>query len=181
MSTKFKFLLAAPVKWPDRCAVCNKNPDEYNDLCGRALISTFWGPDVLMFFTLLSIRYPIKVVISVPMCRRHFFQMNCIKFLPFCFLVAMLLFAILTFAQFFDQKVQSSYFHALIYFFISIVSLVIYILSLRRQPIKLKEVGDIFYTIVIKDKDYAKEFALINDYFAIKNNHWKRHKLAYTL
>jgi hypothetical protein len=77
----------------------------------------------------------------------------------------MLLFAILTFAQFLDMEVQSPYSHALIYFFIFAFSLVIYIFSLRHQPVRLIRVGDIFFTIVIKDKDYAKEFASVNNHY----------------
>ncbi len=161
MSTKFKFLLATPIKWPDRCAACNKNPVEYKGLCKRVFRNNpYWG-DLL---GLLTIRYPIKIVTSVPLCRHHSFQMDCMQILSFCSFVSMLLFAVLTFAKFFYQEVQSSYFHAIVYLFISIVSLVIYIYSLIRKPVRLKEVGDIFFTIVIKDKDYAKEFASINDY-----------------
>jgi hypothetical protein len=157
-STKFKFLLNAPVRWPDRCAECNKNPDECNDLSGGVLRSKPW-PDLI---GLLTLRYPLKVVISVPLCRRHSFQMDCMQILSFCSFASMLLFAILTFAQLFDQESQSPWFYAMIYFFISIFSLIIYIFSLRRQPVRLKGVGDIFFTIVIKDEDYAKEFASIN-------------------
>jgi hypothetical protein len=116
-STKFKFPLDAPIRWPDRCAVCNKHPVEYNDLYKRVFSSNpNWGE----FFGLLTIRFPIKIVISVPLCRRHSFQMDCMQILSFCSFVSMLLFAILTIAQLFDQESQSPWFYAIIYFFISI-------------------------------------------------------------
>jgi hypothetical protein len=162
VGTKFTFRLATPIKWPNRCAVCNKNPDEYYNLYGRVLKGKYFGG--MSPISLFTLRYPLKIVISFALCRSHSFQMDCMKILSFCSFVSMLLFAILTFAQLFDQESQSPWFYAMIYFLISIFSFVIYNFSLRRLPVRLIEVGDIFFTIAIKDKDYAKEFASVNDY-----------------
>jgi hypothetical protein len=51
---------------------------------------------------------------------------------------------------------------SILYPILILVSFVIYKFSPRLMPVRLKGVGDIFFTIVIKDEDYAKEFASIN-------------------
>ena len=61
-----------------------------------------------------------------------------------------------------DKCAESPYFLAMVYIFVSIVALAIYIFSKRWQPVRLIKIGDIFFTIVIKNKGYAKEFASIN-------------------
>lgn len=157
MSTKFKFPLATPIKWPDRCAVCNRRPYEYYDLCGRVLGGT--RPDIT---SLLCVRYPIKVVISVPLCFRHSFQMDCIIIMSIFFFCAVLIFGFLVCIN--SAQEPFPFLRFIEYLFLFFVSLGFYNLLQRLQPIRLTKVGDIFFTIVIKDKYYAREFALVNDY-----------------
>lgn len=66
---------------------------------------------------------------------------------------------------------ESPYFVAMAYIFISIVFLAIIIFSKRWLPVRLINIGDIFFTIVIKNKDYEKEFASINEsIIRVQNN-----------
>jgi hypothetical protein len=158
MSTKFKFVLSAPVKWPDRCVLCEKNPDEYNDLCGRVLRGKPLGPDLT---SLLALRYPIKIVVSVPLCRRHCFQVDCIRFLYSISFWAAIIFGFLVCIN--SAKEPFPFLGFIVCLFLFFVSLGLFNLLPRLQPVRLIEVGDIFFTIVINDKDYAKEFESIND------------------
>jgi len=65
--------------------------------------------------------------------------------------------------SFLVQEVQFTDFLVMVYFFMFIVFLSIFIFSLNWQPIRLKEIGQHFFTIVIKDNHYAEEFSSINN------------------
>jgi hypothetical protein len=43
-----------------------------------------------------------------------------------------------------------------------IMLLVIWILSIKLKPVKIRVSGD-FYTMIIRNDDYAREFAMLND------------------
>jgi len=67
------------------------------------------------------------------------------------------------FAFAFDAS-MSSEFPALIYIYIFFfVSIAIFILSIKFQPIKLKDIGEHFFTLIIRNDEYADEFSLINN------------------
>jgi hypothetical protein len=159
-SPKFTFVLSASIKWPDRCAGCNKNPDEYNSLCGR-VIREPKGIKLASF----HVRFLTKVAISIPVCRHHWVKMETLQILSKLSLIAawifLLLFSYNLLIVLNTYKIST---WSILYPILISVSFAIYKVSPRLMPVRLKGVGDIFFTIVIKDEDYAKEFSSVNDY-----------------
>jgi uncharacterized membrane protein YobD (UPF0266 family) len=45
---------------------------------------------------------------------------------------------------------------------IFLISIIIFIVSFKLQPIRLKNAGKYFTTIVIRNEQYAQKFALLN-------------------
>ena len=156
MGKTFKIDNSKIITLPNKCLLCGSSPHTDYKIYRAALVdfSSF------AFFTRVSYR---KGCISVPVCLRHYFLMLLARGLMFISVAAMIAFGILVLPSLMDyiffpdtSVISAKYF---ILFFISVA---VFIISLKRQPIRLKAVGHNYCIIYIRNDRYADELASTN-------------------
>lgn len=152
MSNKFRISHSHSVKLPNKCILCGAHPQTEYRIHG----STLSGFSFFVYFSRISYR---KMDIPIPVCLKHYFVIMIMRIFLFVSCTAMVVFGIPVFVSLIDQSIFS---YSTIYFFIFFISFIIFILSLKLQPIKLKDIGEHFFTILIRNNEYADEFSLIN-------------------
>lgn len=154
MSKKFRISHSQSIKLPNKCILCGAHPQTEYKIHGSTLSGfSFW-----IYFSRISYR---KMNIPIPVCLKHYFVIMIMRILLFVSCTAMIFFGIPILFSFFDPSFFSDI--PAIYFIIFIISLAIFILSLKLQPIKLKDIGQHFFTLFIRNDEYANDFSLINN------------------
>jgi hypothetical protein len=133
--------------------LCGSSPHTEYKIYGASLS----GFSFRVFYSKVSYR---KAGISVPICLRHYFVMLFVRSFMFISCAAMILFGIPVLLS----LIESSLFPGIsaIYFILFFVSLAVFIISTKWQPIKVKDVGQHFFTLYIRSNRYADEFASVN-------------------
>jgi len=149
------------MRWPKKCATCGGNATTSYVAYGSSLA-----------------RYKFKLIlhefthntadITYPICIKHKYTLMIIRALYYILGFAMVAFGLWTFIflVFLISNVPDSYFsnhqEGLKVCFIFLTSIIAFIVLWKLQPIRLKNIGEYFITIVIRNEQYAQEFALLN-------------------
>jgi hypothetical protein len=149
MSKKFRVSVHTPLKWPNKCAVCGENATTVYEAHGGLI-------ELACAFT----DYPgIKTKvqsISYPICSKHKYTTITIRILYFISFWGMLFSG---FVGLIFYKKGLFTFSALAIFLISLIA---FIASIKWKPVRLRW-GYHFFTIIIRNDQYAREFALVNN------------------
>lgn len=156
MGSKFIVKSDHALKWPNKCVTCGATATTTYKAYGSA----FAGLSFKMFYH--RIRY-WKGHISYPTCLKHKYTTMMIRLLMFISFTAMIIMGIYIFLLLVLPESEISDIPPIEYFiFLFLISFVIFIASIKWQPLRLKDVGPYFITIVIRNEQYAREFSLLN-------------------
>jgi len=100
------------------------------------------------------------MAISIPVCLRHYFVMLFVRSLLFVSCTTMIIFGIPSLISLLDPSLFSD--HSSAYFIVFFVSLVVFVISVKWQPIKLTDIDQYSFTLFLRNDDYANEFSSIN-------------------
>ena len=153
MSNKFRISHSQSVQLPNKCILCGAHPRTEYKISG----STLSGASFYLLFT--GVKYE-TMSIPAPVCLKHYYVILLMRILLAVSFVVMIPFGIPLFISVFLHELDG--FPAFMYI-ILFVSIAIFILSLKFQPIKLKNIGEHFFTLIIRNDEYADEFSLINN------------------
>jgi len=153
MSNKFRIRHSQSVKLPNKCVFCGAQPQTEYKIHGSTLSSFAF----FVYFSRISYN---KMNISIPVCLKHYFVIMLMRIFLFFSCTGMIFFGIPTVLSFFDPTIFPNI--PATYFIIFFISLIIFITSLKLQPIKLKDIGEHFFILLIRNDKYANEFSLIN-------------------
>lgn len=153
MSNKFRIGHSKSVKLPNKCILCGTQPQTEYKIHG----STLSGLAFFLYFSRISYR---KMNIPIPVCLKHYFVIMLMRIFLFVSCTAMIVFGIPIVFSFVDPSIFPNI--TVTYFVIFFISLIIFSISLKLQPIKLKDIGEHFFTLLIRNDEYANEFSLIN-------------------
>jgi len=157
----FKISKGEEMRWPKKCVTCGGNATTSNMAYGSSLAG--------YKFKLILHEFTHNTVdISYPICIKHKYTVMIIRALYYISGFAMLVFGLLTFVflVLLIANVPDSYLfnhqEGLKFCFIFLISIIAFIVLWKLQPIRLKNIGEYFITIVIRNEQYAQEFALLN-------------------
>ena len=133
---KFRISREKSIRWPNNCVWCGNNP---------------------------IMRYPLvrKVEVEYPVCRKHFFWSMGIKIGYLVSYVGMVLSLILINPLFIFLFLFPAFFMS-VGFLIFLLSTGVFVLSIVLDPVKIRKARKDFYTMIIRNKTYAREFAMLN-------------------
>jgi hypothetical protein len=133
---KFRISREKPIRWPNKCVWCRNNP---------------------------IMRYPLvrKVEVEYPVCRKHFFWSMGIKIGYLVSYVGIVLSLILINPLFIYLFLFSTFLMS-IGFIILLLSTGMFFLSIVLDPVRIRKVRKDFYTMIIRNEEYAREFAMLN-------------------
>lgn len=160
MSSKFKVGVHDLLKWPNRCTLCGGNATTSY----LASFYTFAGMEFYGSFA-QKISY-CKHGISYPICTKHRYTPIIIRLFYYISIIALYIFGILTFAFLYPVWSKDLGFTlqgGIIVCFIFLISIIAFIAFKKLQPVRLKNIGIHFSTIIIRNEEYGKEFALLNN------------------
>jgi hypothetical protein len=108
-------------------------------------------------------RYPLvrKVEVEYPVCRKHFFWSMGIKIGYLVSYVGIVLSLILINPLFIYLFLFSTILIS-IGFIILLLSTGMFLLSIVLDPVRIRKVRKDFYTMIIRNEEYAREFAMLN-------------------
>lgn len=153
MSSKFRIRHSESVKLPNKCILCGAQPQTEYKIHG----STFSGAAFFIYSSRISYS---KMNIPIPVCSKHYFVIMLMRIFLFVSFTGMIVFGIPTVLSFLDPTIFQEM--PVVFYFIFFVSLIIFIISMKLQPIKIKDIGEHFFTLLIENDEYANEFSLIN-------------------
>ncbi len=150
---KFTFRFADPIKWPNKC-IC----------CGAAATTSYTAYGSILFgyaFKIFwqEVKYR-KMGLPYPVCQKHKYWAITVRAIYILSFLAVLFGGILFLVLLSGMPTFFGIWEFLIGY---LVFVLIFIQSIRLHPVRLKEFGEYFYTFVIRNEDYAREFAFIND------------------
>lgn len=122
------------ISWPNKCVWCGNNP---------------------------IMRYPLvrKVEVEYPVCRKHFFWSMGIKIGYLVSYVGIVLSLILI-------NPLLMVFLPVVFmpvgFLILLLSTGVFLLSIVLDPVRIRKVRKDFCTMIIRNEEYAREFAILN-------------------
>jgi hypothetical protein len=132
MSRKFTISTSKSVLMPNKCAICGSHPHTEYKISGAS-------PSGFSFRVIYStIKYQ-KAGIKIPVCLRHYFLILFVRAMMFISCTAMIFLGIAALVSLLDSKTVSNI--SWEYFAAFILSVVVFIISTRWQPIKLKDIG----------------------------------------
>ena len=158
---KFMIRNADSIRWPNKCVTCG----------GNAITSyTAYGSSLAGYkFKLISheISY-YKEGISYPICQTHKNIVMVARLLYFISIISTFLFGLYSLLFIISTVTDSpiipvSFETGLIFCVIFLISILVFIKVMNLQPVRLKDVGKHFVTIVIRNEQYAREFASLNN------------------
>ena len=134
---KFRISSEKPIRWPKNCVWCGNNP---------------------------IMRYPLvrKVEVEYPVCRKHFFWSMGIKIGYLVSYVGIVISLILI-NPLFSVLFFLSAFVMTIGFLILLLSAGVFVLSIVLDPVRVRKVRKDFYTMKIRNEDYARAFVMLNN------------------
>ncbi len=150
MSIEVKLSPNASIVWPDKCIQCG-HPSNKKDTTYKARYRGKGYYLVLLTYSqqLFKITYPV--------CFKHKVFAKFCRFFFWLLLVPLIVLGLSTLLQYFvDGKFDL---RVAIYFF---VVLIIFILTIKLQPLRIKKISDDGMTLVFKNEKIAKEFSLAN-------------------
>jgi hypothetical protein len=150
---KFTFRFADPIKWPNKCVCCGgiatTSYTAYGSILSGYAFKIFWQ----------EVKYR-KMGLPYPVCRKHKYWAITVRTIYFLSFLSVLFGGIIFLAMLSGMSTFFGIWGSLIgYLFV----VLIFIQSIRLHPVRLKEFGEHFYTFLIRNEDYAREFAFIND------------------
>ncbi len=133
---KFRISRVEPIRWPNKCVWCGNSP---------------------------IMRYPLvrKVEVEYPVCRKHFFWSMGIKIAYLLSYVGIVLSLILVNPIFIFLFLFPAFLMS-IGFLILLFSTGLFVLSIVLDPVRIRKVGKDFYTMIIRNGEYARQFAMLN-------------------
>ena len=147
---KFRVSREKNISWPNKCIWCGGKPKINYPVVGKGYL--------VPRYRLFDVNeYELeKVVVEYPVCRKHYFWslgMDMGYLVVFCGMVLSLLmiplipllFGVIT-----------------IYFLLFSLLAPMLILSNLLKPVRLRWVRRNFYTMIIRNGDYAREFSMLN-------------------
>ena len=154
---KFRIGRKQTLKWPNKCVCCGDRAIMRYPAVGKGILV----PRYISF----SLDEPEqhkreKVVVEYPVCRKHYFwslKIN-IAFLVFFGGMVFSLFRFLFLLQFDTLGI-----YILRGLLLPLLFVVMSILAIVLQPVRIRWVRRDFYTLIIRNRDYAREFALLNN------------------
>jgi len=154
MSSEFQFHFSQTIKWPHRCIGCNGNPAKSYSISNSSLSSiSFFG-----FFS--KVKYK-KMNISAPVCSADYYRILAIRIIFFISFIAMIGLGIACVGAFMSLSFPSGSKWIILFSFVT--SIAVFIFSLRWQPVRVIDIGQHFFTIVIRNDRYAMDFSLMNN------------------
>jgi hypothetical protein len=155
MSKTFNIDNSKHIIMPNKCLLCGSSPHtEYRIYRSKLLDLSSFG-----FYTKVSY---LKGYISVPVCLRHYLLMLLVRGLIYMFVVAMILFGILSIGSLMDYLYFPNSDISNKYIILFFATMVVFIILRKWLPIRLKAVGKDSRAIYIQNDRYADEFATIN-------------------
>ena len=150
MSSKFTISLGTPLRWPNKCAICEENATTTYTAHGGAF-------ERISYMIILTEIKTKKPGVTYPICLKHKYITMLIRMLYFISFLAMLYSGLVALVLYTKGPVVSSL--ALAIFLISAIT---FIASVKWQPVRLR-VGHHSLTLVIRNDQYAREFSLFNN------------------
>lgn len=146
------------MRWPNKCVTCGGNATTRYTSYGSSLAGyKFW----LIYHEIEFDREDI----FFPICQKHKYTTMIIRLFYFISFIPMIGFGFVTLLFLGSSLGQSSIFglrEGVIFCSIFLISFVVFIGCRNLQPVRLKDIGKHFFTIVVRHEQYAKEFALLN-------------------
>ena len=153
MSKKFTIANSRSIILPNKCVLCGSSPHTAYKIYG----ATLSGFSFRVFYSKVSYQ---KAGISIPVCLRHYFVMLFVRALLFISCTAMIVLGIPALLSLLDPGLFPGI--SSMYFILFFTSLVVFVVSMKWQPIRLKDIGQHFFTLYIRSDRYADEFSSIN-------------------
>ncbi len=147
---KFRISRGKSINWPNKCVCCGNKPITKYTAVGRGYLVPrvrIFEPDEF---------YSERVAVKYPVCKKHY--NSCLGMQIACFgsiAGISLNFIISTIPMLFGV------FQGIIVLLYLIFS-AMFIFSKVLRPVRLRWVRRDFYTMIIRNDDYAKEFAMLN-------------------
>ena len=129
---KFKINRAEPISWPNKCVWCGGKPTMRYEDSAKGLIGGGLG----------FLKYA-KVTIDYPACRKHGLWLSILQTVYSISLIGVVL-------------------GLAIHYTVSIFCGAVFLWNLLLRPINIRKVSQYSYTLVIRNDDYGREFALLN-------------------
>ena len=134
---KFRVSRVEPIRWPDKCAWCGGKPTMKYEISGRGLI----GGKFRLFSATMEYG---KVEAEYPVCQKHGLWLTGIHTAHLVSFLGMVL-------------------GWIVHYWLSLVLGGVFFWTGRLNLISIRGVTAHFYTMVIRNDDYAREFALLNN------------------
>jgi hypothetical protein len=103
-----------------------------------------------------------KADISYPICLTHKYIVLITRFVYFLSFISIIISGIYVLGFIASNSTLIPFRTGLAISAIFLISIITFILSFKFQPVRLKDIGEHFTTVVIRDEQYAQEFALLN-------------------
>jgi len=156
---KFKISKGEEMRWPNKCVTCGGNATTSYKAYGSSLA----GYEFKLIFHKISYH---TVDISYPICLTHKYIVlitRLLYFLSFFSIIFSGIYVSMFIASFIASNSTLIPLRiGLIICAIFLISIITFILSFKLQPVRLKDIGKYFTTVVIRNEQYAQEFALLN-------------------
>ena len=152
---QFKISRGESMRWPNKCVTCGGNATT-SYMAYRSQIA---GYKFKLFFHEISLN---KEAISYPICQTHKYTIMIIRLLYFMSFVSIIFSGIYVLMFIASNSTLIPLKIGLITCAIFLISIITFIVSFKLQPVRLKDAGKYFTTIVIRNEQYAQEFALLN-------------------
>jgi len=129
---KFRISRAEPISWPDKCVWCSGKPTMRYEDSVKGLFGGGLG----------FLQYA-KIKIDYPACRKHGLWLSILRTVyPFSLAGVVL--------------------GLMIHYIVSLFFCAVFLWNLLLRPIIIRKVTKYFYTLIIRNGDYGREFALLN-------------------
>jgi hypothetical protein len=147
---KFEVTRAKLLIWPNKCVTCG----------GNATTSYTASRNQLAGYEFKFFLHEYKEAISYPICQTHKYTIMIIRLLYFISFLSIIFSGIFVLGFTVLTLVPPKM--GLIICAIFLISIITFIVFFNLQPVRLKNTGKYFTIIVIRNKQYAQEFARVN-------------------
>jgi hypothetical protein len=153
---KFRISRKQTLKWPNKCVCCGDRAIVKYSAVGIG----FLVPRYISFSVDEYEEYKrVRVAVEYPVCRKHYFWSLGINVAYLVFYGGMFFsfFCLLFILQFDTLGI-----YILRGLLLPLPFAVMLILAIVLQPVRIRWVRRNFYTLIIRNEDYAREFAMLN-------------------
>jgi hypothetical protein len=150
MPKKFKLRLQDPIHWPQKCAICLRPCNS----TAKAHGGTFAGLSIGPYTP--QINY-FKAHALFPICTKHKWLNMLYRIIMFTSCLA----SIFSGMSIIGSHIDNANITKPTFYFLS--SIIILFISIQLQAVRIKNIGQYFITLVIRNNEYANEFSQINN------------------